>query len=290
MEAGARFALRVRVACTDGCDLRGESVRVLASSQEVASADLGGDEAGETDDIILTAPNSLGESEWSITYSGRDGGRIVHGESAATVRVAVRPHTTSVAVWGVPSPVVGSSFTVRAGIKCSSGCRLGGQLVEVRDETGRKLGEGRLLDEPRPGTSALYETELVLEAPPEAGVFSRLVGFAPADVELPHGQASGSFSFRTLERPEHTVTVQVVSRVMDASMAGIDVRLGPYRTETDGRGQARVGAVKGSHELRLWRIDVEPASKQLDVAGDIQVEIEVVPRRVVDEDTDRLWM
>ena len=53
------------------------------------------------------------------------------------------PHPTSVAVWGMPSPVVAAfRFTDIVGLKCTAACRLAGNPVVIRDGTGRG-GAGR---------------------------------------------------------------------------------------------------------------------------------------------------
>jgi hypothetical protein len=199
----------------------------------------------------------------------------------------VVPHAASVAVWGVPSPVKGTPFTVQVGVKCSAACRMGGQLVEVRDEVGVKLADGLLGPHPRTGTAALYEARVSLVAPERAGVFSRSVHFPGTALDLPHTGASGTFTFRTVEPPEHTVTVRVIPKGIDAPLDDIEVRLGPYGAWTDARGLARVGVPKGTYELSAWRIDIEPVSTQMVVVGDDTVEVDATPRLVVDEDAER---
>ena len=268
-------------------------MNIVSSEEVVLTGELGGSESAETAetaDLVLNAPAQVGERSWSITFLRQEVEGVVHEESVLTVTSTILPHATSVAVWGVPSPVRGSRFGVMVGIKCSALCSLGGQLVEVWDEAGVKLGDGRLGDDPRPGTSALYEAEVSLVAPSQAGVFSRSVSFAPTELDLPHREASGDFTFRSLEPPEHTVTVRVVPKGIDAPMDNIEVRLGAYRAETDERGLASVGVPKGTYELSAWRIDIEPVSTELEVTGDAMVEVDAAPRRVVDEDEERIWM
>jgi hypothetical protein len=290
VEAGRPFGIKLAVVCAEGCDLSGETVTVMASGETLASAPLLGTNPSETDEVRLAAPGSVGVTTWQAIFHGAGSDEVSHDPSAASFSTTVTPHATSIAVWGVPSPIVGSAFTVRAGVKCSANCRLGGQFVEVRDGNGERLAIGRLSDEPRHGTSALHPTEITLSAPQESGVFSRSVRFLPTDLDLPHEPAAADFTFRAIEPPRHTVTVQVVPKGTEASMAGIDVRVGPYRATTDAKGEARVGAAEGSHELSVWRIDLEPVSRRADVNADLRVEVEVEPRRVVDEDAERAWM
>ncbi len=106
------------------------------------------------------------------------------------------PHPTSVAVWGVPSPVVaGRPFTATVGVKCAAGCRLSGMPVVVRDAAGAAASEGRLGQAPSPGTRALYGAEVSLVAPGEKGVHAWTADFpggavhhARGETAVPHGR------------------------------------------------------------------------------------------------------
>jgi hypothetical protein len=93
-----------------------------------------------------------------------------------------------------------------------------------------------------------------------------------------------------LDPPEHTVRVQVVWSGWVAPKAGVEVRVGAYRGFTDERGVASVGVPKGSYQVSIWRIDIEPSSTPLDVGGDRMVELEAAPRRRRDADAERAWM
>ena len=114
------------------------------------------------------------------------------------------PHPTSIAVWDVPSPVVvNGSFTVKVRTKCSLACQLTGQLIVVRDEAGIQAGEGRLGDTPWPGTSVLYGAQVHLAAPAGEGMYTWAVTFAGTESEMPHEDASATFSFRTTRPQGH---------------------------------------------------------------------------------------
>src|SRR5688572_10544152 len=132
VEAGNSFSFRVKVTCAEGCLLRG-SVTVMLAGEQIGSSELKGEGAvAESDDIPLEAPSRVGEAVWVVSYAGSDSGVPNHEASVLEVPIAVVPHRTSVAIWDVPVPMIGRSFSVRVGIKCSSECRLAGQLVEVR--------------------------------------------------------------------------------------------------------------------------------------------------------------
>ena len=101
------------------------------------------------------------------------------------------PHPTSVAVWGVPSPVVvNRRFAATVGVKCTAGCPLAGRRIIVRDEAGADVGHGRVGETPEPGTSALYATKVTLQAPAREGVHTWTAAFEDAGpVSVPRGAA-----------------------------------------------------------------------------------------------------
>jgi len=242
-----------------------------------------------TVDLVLTAPAVVGDRSWTIVIPEQEIAGVPHEAVGPTVTTTVVPHVTSAAVWDVPSPLRGGPFTVRVGIKCSAGCSLAGQQVEILDDSGRRLAVARLGDAPRPGTTALYEAEVSLVAPGEVGVFARSVTFAPAGLGLPHEGARADFTFRSLAPPEHTVTVALVPQGVEAPLGGIEVFLGPYSAETDARGVATVAVPRGTYEVSAWRVDLESVSARLEVTGDATVELDVEPRRPLDDDAERDW-
>lgn len=290
VDAGGKVLVSVRVSCPEGCELQGGIVNAAMSGEVFLTSPLAASHVRDpraTATLVLSAPARVGEWVCEITFPEQEVARVVHRGCTLGVSSTVVPHAASVAVWGVPSPVRGTSFTVQVGVKCSAACRIGGQLVEVRDEAGAKVADGRLGPDPRAGTAALYEGQVSLVAPERAGVFSRSVHFGGTALDLPHTAATGTFTFRAVEPPEHTVTVRVRPQGIDAPLHDIEVRLGPYRAWTDEGGLARVGVTKGTYELSAWRIDIEPVSTRVVVAGDDTVEVDATPRRVVDEDADR---
>ncbi len=238
------------------------------------------------------------------------------------------PHPTSVAVWGVPSPVAAASrFTATVGVKCSAGCPLAGHLVVIRDETGRELGLGTLGTEPAAGTRALYAAAVALTAPPEPGVHAWTAAFPGGAAEPPaagataqpepapdpatepqptpaatpqpepaapprHEAATSTFSFRAVEPPEHagTVTVTVVDGQTESPLANADVRLGLYRASTDAEGNARIEAPAGDYELYVRRPGYAPYSDPVTVTGDAALRVAAARVTDADLDDDQVWM
>lgn len=226
---------------------------------------------------------------------------------------AAAPHATSVAVWGVPSPVVvGSRFTVTVGVKCAAACSLAGQPVVVRDATGVEVGRGRLGALPAAGTRALHAAEVGLAAPPAAGVHAWTAAFPPAESgappppaggpaavppaeadappEAPHAGAQAAFSFRAAARPEHRVTVTVHDRETEQPLAAAEVHLGPYRAATDARGGARVEVPAGRYDLYVRKAGYAPHAAGVAVAGDVALQVAAAPAPDVDPDDEQLWM
>ncbi len=201
------------------------------------------------------------------------------------------PHPTSIAVWGVSSPVVVSrAFTVKVGAKCSLACPLTGQRIVVRDDSGNTVGEGRLGETPSRGTSALYEADVTLAAPAKEDVHIWAATLLGAASQPPHEDASARLSFRTVGRPEHRVTVTVRDRDAELPLEKVEVRLGVYRAETDGRGQASFEVPKGRHDLHLWKVGYETDATAVEVTEDVTIQVTAVCAPDGDPDDEQVWM
>ena len=219
---------------------------------------------------------------------------------------ATEPHPTSIAVWGVPSPVVVSRrFAATVGVKCSAGCPLGGRRVVIRNAAGADVGHARVGETPEPGTSALYAAKVTLEAPADEGVHAWTAAFdgaepsscAPHDavpVQDPapgHANAAATFGFRTTAPPEHRVTVTVVDRDTETRVAGAEVRVGVYRGTTDASGQAHVAVHSGSYDLYVRKAGYQPHADRIPVvSGDVVLEVAAVRVTDADLDDEQVWM
>ena len=214
------------------------------------------------------------------------------GEAGRAVETSVHP--ASIAVWGVPSPiVVNTSFTARVGMKCASACALTGERIEVCDEAGAALAHGSLGETPWPGTEALYLAEVTLPAPSAEGVHRWSAAFrSPASAPhlTPHGETSTPFTFRTVRPPEHRLTVTVTDGETREPFANVQVRLGVYRTATDEGGQARLDVAGGEYALDVRKVGYETISRTVEVRGDIEIPVEVSAVPDIDPDDERVWM
>ncbi len=240
---------------------------------------------------------------------------------------APAPHPTSVAVWGVASPVVvGRPFTATVGVKCAAGCRLSGMPVVVRDASGAAAGEGRLGEGPSPGTRALYAAEVSLVAPDDKGVHawtaavaggafsggdeaapgragSETGGRPERTVTRPEGAgdrpdaapevahaSSATFSFRTAGPPDHRVTVTVRERETGSPIARAEVRIGHYRGATGADGRVVLDVAAGEHDVSVRKAGYEPHADRVAVTSDVALRVDAGRAPDPDLDDDHIWM
>ena len=276
---GTDIAVKVKVWCSSGCDLRGGSVTVKAADETVATADLTEyhDGRSETSGLTIKVPGELGEYAWSILVPRRKVRGVVHKRNALPISFRTMPHATSLAVWANPSPVVmGHPFKIKVGAKSSGACELRGAQVEIQDETGARIGVGTLGDAPWVETAALYWTEVDLAAPMKEGVVSWSARFAPAALKVPHDGSSTEFSFAAVRPPEHSVTVKVIEKDTGVPIADAQVRLGAHRASTDESGLATLKTAGGTYDVIAWKGGYRSPSVTLAVTEDVGVQIEAV--------------
>lgn len=285
---GATFVVKVAVTCANGCDLHEQRLDIAApaGAGEAQSAAAEDPEIGEFQEIAMWAPPHVGEHVWRIALAPASDGR--HKADPLAINVSVKPQTTSLAVWDIPSPVVmGQAFTIKAGAKSAGDFKLTGRTIEACDETGTVLAQGRLGDAPWPGTSALYWAELRLSAPEREGACLWSVRFAATDVELPHDGAASNFSVAVARPAEHRVTVKVSEKGTANPVGDAEVRLGLYRATTDPAGMAAIAVPEGTYDLTVWKVGYDVPILSTEVAADRVIELEaaIVP----EEDPEAIW-
>ena len=293
LEAGTAVILNVKVSCAEGCDLRGAPIKVVTADEVLIVSELArfAETATETGDFAVRAPGTVGEHAWTVLFPRHEVEAVVHEESRFEVAFTTKPHTTSMAVWDVPSPVVmNRPFKVKVGVKCSAACQLAGRLVAACDEEGTQIGESRLGDTPWPGTSALYVAEVELVAPASEGILSWSARFAATEPGLPHEDASAMFSVRTDRPPAHRLTIQVTDRGTKAPIENVDVRMGVYRASTDSHGLARLELPAGVYDLDAWKVGYEMLPRTVDVGGDFIMQVDAVLSPEKNPDAERVWM
>src|SRR5262249_13836699 len=127
VDAGAEMTLHAELSLKPASDPRGQEVVI----KDHGGADVGSmkfthfdGETNETDEFVVKAPVTAGAYAWSA----------VCAETSTPVSFTVKPHTTSVVVWDIPSAIVGGErFRIKMGIKCSSGCRFASRSFAIYD-------------------------------------------------------------------------------------------------------------------------------------------------------------
>lgn len=292
VDAGTDIVLKVKVSCPHGCDLRERVVNVLAPDGVVVAASRlaeFADHINETTEFAFMVPDDAGEYSWTLVFPKLEVEGLVHEEGSLPIRVRTMAHDTSLAVWGVPSPIVmDHPFRIHVGATCSAGCDLTGKEIQVSDEAGASIARGTLGETPWEGTAALYWTEVDLVAPAREGATSRSITFAPTELRSPHGGASARFGFETVKPPRCSVTVKVVQKDAGTPVEDAQIRLGVYFACSDSTGVAKVAMPQGTYSLDVLKTGYETPSRVLDVNDDVTVEVEVAV--VPPENPDAYWL
>jgi hypothetical protein len=286
VDAGTHIALKVKVSCPSACDLRGRTVRIIAEDGTVArdvALTNREEEINETDEFTVKAPIELGECAWSVVFPAQEVGGVIHEESSAPVVFTVKPHSTSLAVWDVPSPIAfNDRFKIKVGVKCSAECNLMGKEIRSYGPKGKKVATGLLGGAPWPGTGALYWAEVELEAPDVEGFYRWRVKFPRQDLEVPHDEASYHFAFTTARPPEHVVTVEITGEDTKAPLKYAIVALHsggtPWRGSADDGGVATVSVPEGEYDLYVLANAYKVFHTTAEVAGELRVKAELKPR------------
>jgi hypothetical protein len=199
------------------------------------------------------------------------------GEAQAQESSIVKPHTTSMAVWDVPSPtVVNTKLAIKIGVSCAAGCRLTGTEVEVFDHLGAKVARSVLGDDPWSNSGSLYWTEVELEAPGAEGYYGWTAKFPEPRLEVLHEGASHSFGFRIVNQPEHTVTIEVTDKDTNTPIPNANVFLHPYSGLSDERGMSRLMVPKGEYELQVLVTGKKPFRTSVEISSDVAVKVELL--------------
>jgi hypothetical protein len=284
---GSEFLLKLKLTCGAGCRMEGVPVRV--SAPDGTGIDEFATDPDGVFEVRLEAPPQAGEHVWNLACASHEVEGTRHEEMSFPVSINAKPYATSLAVWEVPSPVVGGeAFSIRVGAKSAADLALGGRVVEVCDAAGVSVAQGCLSQAPLPGMSALHFADLPMRAPGKPGLHTFSARFSASGLKLSHEAAAFKFSVMVVAPPEHALTVRLVESANSSPIAEAQLRLGPYRAATDQGGEARIMLPKGSYELAVWKVGYDAPAQTVVVDDDLTVEIkaEVVP----EEDPDAAWM
>ena len=253
VDAGADMTLKGKVACSPAGDLRGQTLLIMdqdgALAESVALSEFDG-ETNETSAFVIKAPVRPGAYTWLAVCPACTTAGISREEASAPFSFTVKPHSTRVVAWDVPSTIeCGEKFSVKLGVKCSSECRPDGWTVEVRDQDGKKRATATVSGEPWPGTAALYYAEVEMSAPDTEGLYA-WEAKAPVDgLDIPHAECIVPFGVRVVPTPECLLTVVAIDMESRNPVEGAKVVVHPYEAFTDERGVAEVRVPKGEYRL-----------------------------------------
>jgi len=287
VDAGAELTLRGKVSCSPGCDLRGHALLV----KDQAGADAGRAElttfdgkTNETTELVVTAPVEPGGYTWLAVCPAVVKEGVSYMEASTPISFTVKPHTTSVLAWDIPSAIVaGERFRMKVGVKCSNECHLTNGDFGIYDHEGTQVATGALPGDRWPGTTGLYVAEVELEAPAAEGLYTWSVKGVRSVVGIPHAEGSVSFGVRVVSHPEYVVTVETVDKASQTPLSGARVIMHPYKAVTDERGVAEVRVAKGAYKLFVSQTTYLTFGLPVEVTADMtaraELDVEPVPER-----------
>ena len=194
-------------------------------------------------------------------------------------------HEISLAVWDLPSPIfTGRRANLKVGVSCPDGCDLSGTAVDVYNETGERIGAATMGRTAWPATTALYWAELDLGATEREGDVSLRIQVSPAS---PHAETTSVVTIGVSRPPEHRVTLRLIDKTSGAPLAGVELRLGRFRTATNDVGIACVEVPRGTYDVGTWKNGYEIASKTVVIDADTTIQLEMTAAR---ESEQPYWM
>ena len=289
VDAGAEMTLKVKASCSPAADLSGQALQIMdqdgALVERAELTEFDG-ESNETSEFAVKAPVEPGAYTWLAVCPALATAGPSSEETSAPFSFTVKPHSTRVVVWDVPSTIEsGETFSVKLGVNCSSECRPDGWTVEVRDQDGERRATVTYGGEPWPGTSALYYAEVELSAPDTDGLHTWEAKALADGLHLPHAEAVAPFGVRVVPAPECLLMVVAVDMESQTPVQGAKVVVHPYKTFTDERGVAEVRIPKGEYRLFVSGKKYFPFRSDGEIKTDVTIKAELaVDRELSDAD------
>jgi hypothetical protein len=279
VDAGAELSITGRVSCAHGCDLRGQRISIRNQDDaELARAELTGreGEADVTSAFVVRAPVEVSKHIYRAILAAHERDGVVHEERSVPFSFATKAHDASVNVWDVPSVITtGECFRLKVGVKCSSGCKLSGRLLNIFDHEGAEAVAGRLVDEVWPGASALYFAEVEAIAPLATGDYTWRAEIPGCGSKPPHAAGSFTFAVKVVNAPDCEVMVAVFDGATQTPVSGASVLLHPYRGRTDESGVAKLKVTQGRYKLYISGFNYIPYENDIEVSGDFGACVEL---------------
>jgi hypothetical protein len=234
-------------------------------------------------EILLTAHLSVGEHIFRAVLIVHEEDGTSYEASSTEVAFAVKAHAMRLNVWALPTAIAaGDRFTLKAGIKCSAGCKLAGKELSIFDGDGIQVGCGTLLDEVWPGTSALYFTEMEGNAPLTVGKHKWEVRISAWGSGTPHAAGALTFDVNVVDPPDCEVTVEALDAGTQTPIERARIVMHPYRALTGENGVATLKVSKGNYKLLVSGSKYIASTKTIEVKDDITVRAELTLEPIVD--------
>lgn len=225
----------------------------------------------------------------------KNGAAELHGPpgEAALAEPESLEHTTSIAVWDVPSPLtIRRRSKIKVGVKCPEECSLAAASVAIFDETGTRIAAATLRSVPWGQTQALYWAEVDLPGVAAEGPHRWSAEFVPLAPDasqhtICHRPSSFSFSVQAVRPPEHSVTIRIVEERTQSPVENVELRFGVYKARSESSGLAVFEVPAGTYELSLWKAGCQAAPRSVEVNGNLTMDVEVSK---LPEVQDPYWM
>src|SRR5262245_41713005 len=283
VDAGAEITLTVHVEDPGQADLTQPSISIRNHDDvELARAELTESEDGdyEADDIVLSAPKSVGEHVYRAVVVAADKDGALQDQASAEVRFVVKAHAAQLNAWDVPPVLVpGERFKFTVGVRCSAGCDLAGRDFSLVDRDGTQIARATLGQTVWPGTDALYFAAVEVEAPSVAGNHSWEVQTAALTPDLPHDAGSLAVGLKVVRPPNCEVTIEAIDREKQTPIKGARVVMHPYRATTGENGLAKLKVTEGRYDILVSASKYAPFSMVVEVTSDVitRAELDVEP-------------
>ncbi|MBX2999176.1 MAG: hypothetical protein KF893_11750, partial [Caldilineaceae bacterium] len=152
-----------------------------------------------------------------------------HDTNMSSISLVDHPHALSMAVWDIPSPLIlNTAFKLKVGVKCSAGCNLAGEEIEIYDHEGMSVATATLGGVPYSDRLDLYWAEVELTSPVREGAYTWEARLTSPGLELPHKGTSLKFGLSAARQPENALNLHVVDEATKAPVAQAHVMLRPY--------------------------------------------------------------
>ena len=278
IDAGADMKLVGMLSCKPEEDLRGQALLIKDQTGAlVASAEFTEFEDGinRTGEFLVKAPPETGDFTWSAVLPALVPGRFPQEEISSSFSFSVKPHDTRVLVWDIPSAITrGETFTIKAGVKCSSECPTAGWALDVYDHNGVRVASSTIGNEVWPRTASLHFTQVEL-TPPDIGSYEWKVAVARTGTGLPHGEGTAAFRVKVVPPPECLIKVEAIDRKSQSPIKGAKVVVHPFKVFTDEQGQAELRVPKGQYRIYVSGSRHIPFRMESEVSGDMAIRAEL---------------